>query len=133
MAKVVAGRRGRRAAFVALWRAVRAGRRPGAPGVGERLRALPRLLGARVRGRYTDLGWGRLALLVAAAGYVVSPVDVVPELVLAIPGLLDDTVIAAWMAGALLDETERFIDWERRGGSHAVKEPPSHPAPRVRP
>jgi uncharacterized membrane protein YkvA (DUF1232 family) len=130
MAKVGVGRR---AAFVALWRAFRAGRRPGTPGVGERVRALPRLLAARVHGRYTELGWARLALLAGAVGYVVSPVDLLPELVLLVPGLLDDTVIAAWVAGALLDETERFIHWERRSGGRALREPASHPPVEPRP
>ncbi|MQA27030.1 MAG: DUF1232 domain-containing protein [Micromonosporaceae bacterium] len=112
---------GRRAAFVALWRAIRAGKRSGAPGIGERLKAVPRMLGSRVRGRYTELTWGRLALILGAVGYVVSPVDLVPELLLMIPGLLDDTVIVAWIAGALLDETERYIRWER--GAAPTPEP----------
>ncbi|MGH3659847.1 MAG: YkvA family protein, partial [Micromonosporaceae bacterium] len=107
----------RRAAFVALWRAFRATRRPGTPGVGDRFRAVPRMLVARIRGDYTDLSWTRVALLAAGIGYVVSPVDLVPELLLAIPGLLDDTVVLAWVAGALLDETERFIVWERDQGT----------------
>lgn len=104
---------GRRAAFVALWRAIRAGSRPGTPGIGQRLKAVPAMLGARIRGKYTELSWGRLGLMAAAIGYVVSPVDLVPELLLTIPGLLDDTVIVAWFAGALMDETERYIRWER--------------------
>lgn len=134
MAKVgMTGRRGRRAAYVALWRAFRASSRPDAPGLWERVRALPRLLAARFRGRYSEPGWGRLALVLGAIGYILSPVDVLPEMVLAVPGLLDDTVIAAWVAGALLDETERFIHWERRGGSLSLKESSSHSPVRPRP
>ena len=107
---------GRRAAFVALWRAIRAGSKPGTPGIGQRLKAVPPMLGARMRGRYTELSWGRLGLMAAAIGYVVSPIDFVPELLLTIPGLLDDTVILAWFAGALMDETERYIRWQRGEG-----------------
>jgi hypothetical protein len=29
-------------------------------------------------------------------------------------GLVDDAAVAVWFAGALLDETERFLEWERR-------------------
>ncbi len=120
-------------AFVALWRAFRASRRPGTPGIGERLRSVPRMVSARVQGRYTELSWTRLALLVGAVGYIASPVDVLPELVLVIPGLLDDTVVAAWAAGALLDETERFIEWERRRDSQEVRGMASYPALKPRP
>lgn len=79
------------------------------------------MLNARFRGGYLEPTWVRLALLVGAVGYLVSPVDLLPELVLAIPGLLDDTVVAAWVAGALLDETERFIEWERRTDPQVIE------------
>ena len=86
-----------------------------------------------MQGRYTELSWTRLALLAGAVGYVASPVDVLPELVLVIPGLLDDTVVAAWAAGALLDETERFIKWERRHDSQEVRGMASYPTLKPRP
>jgi uncharacterized membrane protein YkvA (DUF1232 family) len=105
----------KRAAFVALWKAFRAGNKPGTPGIADRLKAVPRMLFARVRGRYTELSWGRLGLMAGAVGYVVSPIDLLPEAFLLLPGLLDDTVVVAWIAGSLLDETERFITWERGG------------------
>lgn len=101
------------AAFTALWRAVAQGRRTGAPGIGERVRALPRLLAGSVSGRYPHLGRGRLALIVLALAYLASPVDLVPELFLALAGLVDDAVVALWLGGAFLAETERFLEWER--------------------
>ncbi|MGH3735969.1 MAG: YkvA family protein [Micromonosporaceae bacterium] len=102
-------------AFVALWRAIRASKKAGTPGLAERFKAFPRLLGARFRGAYQELSWGRLGLIAAAVLYVISPVDFVPELLLGPIGLLDDGVVIAWIAGAVLDETERFIVWERGG------------------
>ena len=106
-------RPGRVAAFVALWRAVVRGHRPGSPGLGDRLRALPRMVGDAVSGRYADLGRGRLALLALALAYLVSPLDVVPEAVVPLLGLADDGVVALWLAGAFLNETDRFLAWER--------------------
>jgi uncharacterized membrane protein YkvA (DUF1232 family) len=100
-------------AFSALWRAVRAGQRPGAPGIGDRVRALPRMVGAALRGQYPGLGRGRLALFAVAVAYIVSPVDVMPEILLTVLGLGDDAVVALWLAGSFLDETERYLDWER--------------------
>jgi uncharacterized membrane protein YkvA (DUF1232 family) len=50
---------------------------------------------------------------VAALLYVVSPVDFVPELVLPFIGLADDAVVISWIAVALINDTESFLDWER--------------------
>jgi uncharacterized membrane protein YkvA (DUF1232 family) len=101
------------AAFRALWRAIVQGNRPGSPGLGDRLRALPRMISAAVSGRYADLGRGRLAMLGLALAYLISPVDLVPEVLLGLLGLGDDAVVALWLGGALLVETDRYLGWER--------------------
>ncbi len=101
------------AALGAVWRALRASRRPGTPGVGERLRAVPRLVRATLLGRYTGTTRARLLMMAIAVAYVVSPVDLVPEIFVPILGLVDDAFVVAWLAGAVLLETERFLDWER--------------------
>jgi uncharacterized membrane protein YkvA (DUF1232 family) len=101
------------AAFRALWKALTRARRPGAPGVGDRLRALPRMVGGAVTGRYPEFGRGRLALFVLAVAYLVSPVDFVPELFLPLVGFGDDVVVALWLGGAFLSETGRYLEWER--------------------
>jgi len=98
----------RRLAWVALARAFK----PGSPGVGRRLASLPRMVLASVRGEY-DAGW-RLLLMAAASLYIVSPIDAIPELFTAFLGLVDDAFVATWLAGALLSETERFLEWERQ-------------------
>lgn len=97
-------------AFVALWRQLRASRR-GGPGLGVRLRALPRMAVASARRRYDGL-W-RLILMVLALLYVVWPLDLVPELLVGPVGLIDDAVVVVWLAGAVLSETGRFLEWER--------------------
>lgn len=101
----------RTAAFTALGRALTAGARGGPP-LGKRLSALPRMIRASMRGEYD--GGKRLALMGAGLAYVVSPIDLVPEGVLLLFGLVDDAVAVAWLAGAVLSETERFLEWERR-------------------
>lgn len=97
----------RRTAFIAFFRAFK----PGTPGFGRRLSAMPRLIRASLRGEYD--GGMRLFLMAAASAYVVSPLDAVPELFLAFLGLIDDAVVVSWLVGALLAETERFLEWER--------------------
>lgn len=100
----------RTAAFAALARALTSGVR-GGPSLGRRLAALPRMIRATMRGEYD--GGLRLAMMAAATAYVVSPVDLVPELFLAIFGLADDALMITWLAGSVLAETERFLEWER--------------------
>ena len=110
------------AAFSALWRAVAQSRRPGAPSLGERARALPRMLRGAVTG-HPALSRGRLGLIVLALAYLVSPIDLLPEVFLPFIGLADDGVVALWLGGAFLAETERFLAWERQ--QPAVVDAPS--------
>lgn len=101
----------RRAAFIALWRALTLGAR-GGPSLGRRLRALPRMLKATMRGGYD--GGTRLGLMALGILYVIWPIDALPEAFLPLVGLADDAVVVTWLAGAVLAETERFLEWERR-------------------
>ena len=101
----------RAAAFSALGKALFAGAR-GGQGLGKRIAAVPRMIKATTKGEYD--GGMRVALMAAATAYIVSPVDFVPELALAVFGLADDAVMVAWLAGSVLAETERFLEWERR-------------------
>jgi uncharacterized membrane protein YkvA (DUF1232 family) len=104
--------KGRVAALTTLWRAVRASRRPGAPGIGAQLAAAPRMLGASLSGRYPHLARGRMALAVLGILYIISPIDFIPEAAFLIFGLGDDALVTAWVVGAVLSETERYLQWE---------------------
>lgn len=88
--------------------------RPGSPGLGARIRALPRMLAGALRGDYRELGKGKLALMGAAILYIVSPVDVVPEALFLALGVVDDFGVFLWLATSLLGESGRYVDWERR-------------------
>jgi len=103
----------RRGALIALWQVWQASQKPGAPSVGELFKATPRMLGAWAGGRYRGISTGRVLAMLAATGYLVSPIDLVPEGLFAFVGLVDDAAVAAWLAGVLLDETSRFAEWER--------------------
>jgi uncharacterized membrane protein YkvA (DUF1232 family) len=100
----------RRNALVAFARAFA----PGSPGVGQRFAAIPRMILASVRGQYD--GNFRLFLMAAAGLYIVSPLDAIPELFTAFLGLIDDAFVVTWLTGALLSETERFLEWEKGQG-----------------
>jgi uncharacterized membrane protein YkvA (DUF1232 family) len=70
------------------------------------------MLGASVSGRYPQLARGRIVLAALGLLYVLSPVDFVPEILLGPLGLGDDALVTAWVVGAVLAETERFLQWE---------------------
>ncbi|MDT4992958.1 MAG: hypothetical protein QOH97_2850 [Actinoplanes sp.] len=101
----------RAAAFSALGRALMAGAR-GGPSIGTRLAALPRMLKATARREYD--GGLRVAMMAAATVYIVSPFDFVPEAFFLVLGLADDAIMITWLAGSVLAETERFLEWEKQ-------------------
>jgi uncharacterized membrane protein YkvA (DUF1232 family) len=107
------GRVGRTSAFVALVRALRGATRAGEPGLGERLRAVPRLVSATLSGRYRGTTRGQLGMVALAVLYTLSPIDLVPEAFLPLIGLADDALVITWIAGRLLGETDAFLRWER--------------------
>ena len=63
----------------------------------SRVTAVPGMVRDVLLGRYTGLGKGKLFLMLLAVGYIVSPIDLLPEAILTIPGLADDAVVAADM------------------------------------
>ncbi|MBC3192928.1 DUF1232 domain-containing protein [Pseudonocardia sp. C8] len=119
------GRRvGRTAALATLVRALTRRGGPGAPGPVDRVRALPAMVRDAWRGSYPHLAKGRMAMFLLALAYLVSPVDVVPEVFLTVLGLTDDAVVAMWLGGSLLVEADRYLGWRREtpmvvdGGVH---------------
>jgi uncharacterized membrane protein YkvA (DUF1232 family) len=100
----------RRNALIAFARAFR----PGTPGVGRRIGAIPRMIRASLGGGYD--GKVRLFFMALAGLYILSPFDLVPDFILPF-GLIDDAFVATWLAGAVLGETERFLSWEQTNGA----------------
>ena len=84
----------------------------GPTGLITRLTALPRLVRDVLTGRFTDVSRGRLALMGLALLYIVSPVDLLPEAILTLPGLLDDVAVAGWLVAAVLGATTAYLTWE---------------------
>jgi uncharacterized membrane protein YkvA (DUF1232 family) len=93
----------------------------GPAGFGGRIAALPRLVRDVLTGRYPGMGRGRLAALALAALYVISPVDLLPEALLTVPGLADDAAVGAWLIASLLGATTAYRSWE------SAQQPPPIP------
>lgn len=102
-------------ALMGVASAIRSASRPGAPGVGERLAALPRMVRAILTRKYSGVDATKLLMMLAAVGYVVSPIDLMPEAMLFIAGIGDDALVVGWLAVAIINATDDFLDWERNG------------------
>ncbi len=79
---------------------------------GQRVTSLPGLVRDTLAGRYEGLGRGRLAMMVLALIYIVSPIDLVPEALLTVPGLMDDAAVAAWLIATLIGATTAYRAWD---------------------
>ena len=101
------------ASVAAVARAVRLAVRPGGPSMGERAGAVPRMVRATFSGQYVGVSRGKLLLMLGAAGYLVSPLDLIPEAVVPVLGLADDALVLSWLATRLVEETEAFLEWEK--------------------
>ncbi|MBE1588794.1 YkvA family protein [Nonomuraea angiospora] len=96
----------------AAWRTYREVTKPGAPGLMTRIRAIPRMVGAVMRGQYAGMGKGKLAMLGLGVVYILSPVDVVPDFLVMV-GVVDDFGVFLWLAATLLGESGRYVEHER--------------------
>ncbi|ATJ81815.1 YkvA family protein [Halomonas beimenensis] len=72
-------------------------RRAGALGQMRRaLRLFAPMLADVIRGRYRPVPWPAMGWMLAALAYLVSPLDLVPDVLLVL-GLADDLVIVGWL------------------------------------
>lgn len=102
-------------ALMGVASAIRSANRPGAPSLGERMAALPRMVRAILTKKYTGVDGSKLLMMLAAVGYVVSPIDLMPEAMLFIAGIGDDALVVGWLAVTIINATDDFLDWERTG------------------
>ncbi|CAD5107752.1 DUF1232 domain-containing protein [Zestomonas carbonaria] len=78
--------------------------------VKDDLRLLQALCGAWWRGEYRAISRQALVSAVAALLYFLSPLDLIPDLLLGV-GLLDDFAVLAWVMRTWRQELEAFRVW----------------------
>lgn len=78
------------------------------------LRWFPPMLADVVRGRYRPVAWSALGWMLAALAYLLSPLDLVPDMLLVL-GLMDDAVIVGWLLTRVDRALEDYRAW-REGG-----------------
>lgn len=109
---------------------VSAMRQEGTDGFMTRVAAVPRMLRDTATGEYDGLGKGRLFAMLLAVAYVLSPVDLLPEAILTIPGLVDDAAIAVWLLAAVMSASDDYLKAKRTTPIFAtatVVEDPAYP------
>ncbi|HEY3561849.1 MAG TPA: YkvA family protein [Kribbella sp.] len=83
----------------------------------ERARALPRLLRDVRQGAYADLPKSRPFLWVLALVYLVSPIDILPDL-LPIIGVTDDAGVFMWLLTSVSTATGLYLRKQREQLPH---------------
>ncbi|GAA2801563.1 YkvA family protein [Kribbella solani] len=78
----------------------------------ERAQALPRLLRDVRRGTYADLPKSRTFLWLLALVYLVSPIDIIPDL-LPIIGVTDDAGVGVWLLTSVSTAAGLYLRKER--------------------
>ena len=80
--------------------------------VKEKFGVVYRLFKAYASGKYRNIPWKSLLLITAALIYFVSPVDLIPDVLVGI-GFTDDFAILLMVYKAVHSEVEKFLDWEK--------------------
>ena len=101
----------------------------GPNGFFSRLGAVPHMLRDTFNGSYSGLGKGRLAAMSLALLYLVSPVDLLPEAILTIPGLLDDAAVAVWLVAGLVSAADDYLgtSYVPQNATATIIEDPAYP------
>jgi len=74
--------------------------------------AVIRLIKAYAKGEYREITFESIALIVTSIVYLIMPIDVIPDFIIAL-GLTDDIALLAWTYKSVADDIERFINWEK--------------------
>jgi len=64
------------------------------------------------KGAYTDVPWRTIALIIGAITYVVSPIDLIPDVLVPI-GWTDDLTVVAVVFASLEVDLKKYAGWKR--------------------
>lgn len=87
--------------------------------LGKRLAAVLPMLRDTLTGRWAGAPRGKVLAGMAGIVYVLSPLDILPEILLGPFGMGDDLAIAALSVAALLTSAEDWLDSKDAAGSSA--------------
>lgn len=79
----------------------------GLKGIREQLGVLYNYISEIIQGKYKDYSGSSLSLALAAIIYVISPLDILPDLI-PFTGYIDDIAIVTWAISKMDKELEKF-------------------------
>lgn len=78
----------------------------------EKLSVFARIASAYASGKYRDISWKSLLVVLAAIIYFLNPIDLIPDLI-PVLGLTDDFSVLVWVYNTVGGEVDKFLAWER--------------------
>ena len=75
----------------------------------SRIVSVPSMLLSALRGVNPEVSRGKALMFVLAALYIVSPVDLVPEVFVPVVGLVDDAMVASWLVVSVLAAAGSYV------------------------
>lgn len=76
------------------------------------LNLIIRMISNSVSGRYPDMPWQTLVMIVAGLIYFIAPIDALPDFI-PVAGFLDDATILAWLGKSFQDDLSKYKEWEK--------------------
>jgi uncharacterized membrane protein YkvA (DUF1232 family) len=89
----------------------------GPAGLFDKLRLLGMILKDYWKGEYRKVPWKAVAAVVAAAAYVLSPVDLIPDFLVP-AGWTDDVLMVALTWGLVKRELRDYCEWKKLSPGH---------------
>lgn len=76
------------------------------------LKLVSRMVANTISGKYTDLPWQTLVMIVGGLLYFIAPLDAIPDFI-PVAGLLDDATILVWLGKCFREDLENYKNWEQ--------------------
>lgn len=76
------------------------------------LKLVSRMVANTINGKYTELPWQTLVMIVGGLLYFIAPLDAIPDFI-PVAGLLDDATILIWLGKCFREDLENYKNWEQ--------------------
>ncbi|MBL7857882.1 MAG: DUF1232 domain-containing protein [Cyclobacteriaceae bacterium] len=80
--------------------------------VKDKFLLLSRMTKAYTLGRYREVPWKTVLVMLAAFLYFINPIDLIPDFIPGL-GLTDDFGVLLWVYNSISVEVEKFVTWEK--------------------